>query len=131
MKTILGLTALFAIPLVYSSELTISGSIHKPGFTGVNAKLSIYQNGGLTTQVWYQPQKIDSSCTEDCTLEIVYDNNKAIRFNSKEMIYKHGGQIYSIEYTSDKYILDGCQGVQDCNYYILPFKFKVIEIAVT
>ncbi|PVU85701.1 hypothetical protein BB559_006854 [Furculomyces boomerangus] len=130
MKTILGLATLFTIPFVFGRELIVSGFIEKSGFTGLNAKLVIYQNHVLTTHVFYQPQKVDPSCKKDCTLEIVYDNNKTIRFNSEEIIYKHGGQTYNIDFTSDKNILDGCTELDDCGFYILPFEFTVVQAVV-
>ncbi|PVU94528.1 hypothetical protein BB559_002977 [Furculomyces boomerangus] len=130
MKIALGISALFTIPLVFSKEITVSGYIEKSDFTGLDVKLVIYQNGELTTRVFCKPQKVDPSCKKNCNLEIVYNNNKIIRFNSEEIVYKHGGQTYNIDFISDKYILDGCSGVESCRLYTLPFEFKIIEAVV-
>ncbi|PVU88507.1 hypothetical protein BB559_000154 [Furculomyces boomerangus] len=127
MKTTLASIIVTLIQAVYSKENEISGSIYRTGLIGKRIKLKIKQDGIIITQGWHTPQKVDLSCTNNCTFQIVYNCNQTIRFNLDSVSYVHDGINYDIGYSSNKFIPERRTDIEDCDNFMLPFEAKLIK----
>ncbi|PVU84701.1 hypothetical protein BB559_007466 [Furculomyces boomerangus] len=126
LETILELIFFSMIYMVSCVEREIIGVIINMGSVNGKVNLKVDVDGITTVDVWSVPQKSDSSCLKNCTLEIVYDNEKTFRYNSQSVKYVYYGKIYDIAYLPNKHFEDGCTEVLGCNHYVLPFEIKVL-----
>ncbi|PVU99744.1 hypothetical protein BB559_000435 [Furculomyces boomerangus] len=130
-KSVLGLLSLFTISSVYSAEHNINGIITRnPGFEKDKVHVVFIIDGESVVNKLYRLRKLDSSCTGDCTFEILYDTDKSFRFNSGGVEFEYDRQIYNIGYSSTGLVYNRCTRIEGCDNFLLRFEtnFSSLDI---